>query len=145
MNKKYIGLDLGTTTLGISYSDSLGFVHGKETFRFPKNQYVLARKRVYQLCDDLEIYDLVIGLPLHLNGNESEMSQNCRIFAQNLMEENSKIKIEFCDERMSTVSAHNQINELGFNHDKRKQNVDKIAACIILDTFLRMKENKNGK
>ncbi len=44
--KKILGLDLGTTTLGIAQSDILGFVHGIETFRFPKNQYIVARQNV---------------------------------------------------------------------------------------------------
>ena len=73
MQDKVIGLDLGTTTLGIAYSDVFGFVHGIETFRFPKNQYIVARKHVLELCEKMDIYEIVIGLPLHLSGEMSEM------------------------------------------------------------------------
>ena len=65
--KKYIGLDLGTVTLGIAKSDALGFVHQVETFRFPKTQYVLARKRVYELCEELEITDNVSNIYISTN------------------------------------------------------------------------------
>lgn len=141
---KVLGLDLGTTTLGIAKSDTLGFVHGVETFRFDRNQYIVARKHVLNICDELDIHEIVIGLPLHLNGQISEMATNCIRFKEDLLKDNPSLRIEMIDERLSTVTAHKNINEFGYNHDKRKQNVDKIAACIILDTYLRKKENNNG-
>ena len=45
------------------------------------------------------------------------------------------------DERLSSVTANNFISDRGMNHQQRKDNVDKIAACVILDTYLRMKGN----
>ena len=59
--EKYIGLDLGTVTLGIAASDSLGFVHGLETFRFPKEAYSQARNRVHELVKQTGIKNIVIG------------------------------------------------------------------------------------
>ena len=59
MVKKYLGLDLGTKTLGIAYNDALGFVHGLETFRFDKNQYIVARKHVIELSEKMMINDIV--------------------------------------------------------------------------------------
>ena len=53
MLDKVLGLDLGTTTLGIAYSDSFGFVHGIETFRFDRNQYIVARKHVLELLEKM--------------------------------------------------------------------------------------------
>ena len=137
--KKYLGLDLGTVTLGIAKSDSLGFVHEVETFRYPRTQFVLARKRVYELCDELEIKDIVIGLPKHLNNTESEMSKIVTKFAEDLIAEHPELTVEFQDERLSSVSANKTISLSGMNHEQRKQNVDAIAASIILDTFLRTK------
>ena len=144
MNKA-IGLDLGTTTLGIATSDILGFVHGVETFRFPKNQYIVARKHVHELVAKTGIKEIVLGLPLHLSGEQSEMSENCLRFKEDLLKEDPTLKIEMMDERLSSVTANNTISMRGMNHEQRKQNVDKIAACVILDTYIRMRENKNGK
>ena len=144
MVKKVIGLDLGTTTLGIAYNDALGFVHGVETFRFPKNQYIVARKHVHEVVEKMMIKEIVIGLPLHLSGEMSEMANNVLRFIEDLKKEDPSLDIHTMDERLSSVSANNTISELGFNHEKRKQSVDRIAACVILDTYIRMKEKQNN-
>ena len=140
--KQLLGLDLGTTTLGIATNDYLGFVHGVETFRFDRNQYIVARKHVLELCDKMMINKIVIGLPKHLNNTPSEMSENVLRFKEDLLEANPNLTIDLCDERLSTVSAHKSLNELNVNHKQRKDSVDRIAACIILDTYLAMKGNK---
>ena len=141
---KVIGLDLGTTTLGIAYSDVLGFVHGIETFRFPKNQYIVARKHLHEVIAKYGIKEIAIGLPLHLSGEMSEMANNVMRFIDDIKTEDPSLDIHTVDERLSSVSANNTISALGMNHDQRKQSVDRIAACVILDTYIRMKENKHG-
>ena len=141
MLNKVIGLDLGTTTLGIAYSDSFGFVHGIETFRFDRNQYIVARKHVLELCEKMMINEIAIGLPLHLNGEMSEMANNVMRFREDLLKENPSLIINTVDERLTSVTANRSISEQGFNHKQRKESVDRIAACIILDTYVRMKEN----
>lgn len=139
MGKKVIGLDLGTTTLGIAKSDFLGFVHGVETLKFPKNQYIVARKRVLQLVNETGINEIAIGLPLHLSGEESEMSKIVLHFIDDLKKENPLLIINTVDERLSSVTANKTISDLGMNHSQRKNSVDRIAACVILDTYIRMK------
>lgn len=143
MLDKVIGLDLGTKTLGIAYSDSFGFVHGIETFRFDRNQYIVARKHVLELAEKMGINEIAIGLPLHLSGGMSEMAENVMRFRDDLLKENPSLIINTVDERLTSVIANNSISEQGFNHKKRVESVDRIAACIILDTYIRMKENNN--
>ena len=142
MLNQVLGLDLGTTTLGIAYSDAFGFVHGIETFRFDRNQYIVARKHVLELAEKMMINEIAIGLPLHLSGEMSEMAQNVLRFKEDLLKENPKLIINTVDERLTSVSANRSISEQGFNHKKRKESVDRIAACIILDTYVRMKERQ---
>ncbi|MBR0439484.1 MAG: Holliday junction resolvase RuvX [Bacilli bacterium] len=141
MLDRVLGLDLGTTTLGIAYSDPFGFVHGIETFRFDKNQYIVARKHVLKLVEEMMIKEIAIGLPLHLSGEMSEMANNVIRFKDDLLKENPHLIINLVDERLSSVSANRSISEQGLNHKKRKESVDRIAACIILDTYIRMKGN----
>ncbi|HNX16081.1 MAG TPA: Holliday junction resolvase RuvX [Bacilli bacterium] len=143
--KKILGLDLGTTTLGIAQSDSLGFVHGVETFRFPKNQYIIARQHVLKLVEELEIEEIALGLPLHLSGQMSDMANNAMRFRDDLLAANPNLRIAMVDERLSSVTAHDTISARGMSHEQRKQNVDKIAACVILDTYIRTKEFNHGK
>lgn len=141
---KVIGLDLGTTTLGIAYSDYLGFVHGLETFRFPKNQFIVARKHLHEVVEKLMIKEIVIGMPYHLSGNMSDMAESVNRFIEDIKKEDPGLIIHTMDERLSSVTANNTISELGYNHDKRKQSVDRIAACVILDTYIRKKERENA-
>lgn len=140
MMNQVLGLDLGTTTLGIAYSDSFGFVHGIETFRFDRNQYIVARKHVLEVLDKMMINEVAIGLPLHLSGEMSEMANNVIRFKDDILKERPSLIINTVDERLTSVSANRSISEQGMNHKQRKESVDRIAACIILDTYVRMKE-----
>lgn len=136
---KVIGLDLGKKTCGIAYSDSLGFVHGIETYRFKAFDYIDAAKHVDSIAKEKEITEFALGLPLHLSGNMSEMGQNVLNFKELLIKLNPSYKIELIDERFSTVEAHHTLSELNVSHQQRKDSVDTYAACEILDTYIRRK------
>ncbi|MBQ6920624.1 MAG: Holliday junction resolvase RuvX [Bacilli bacterium] len=137
--EKYIGLDLGTTTLGVATSDVLGFVHGVETFRFPKEAYSQARDYVHKLVEKTGIKNLVIGLPINMDGSQGFRADSSKRFKEDLLKEDPTLKIELVDERLTTVSAHKTLNQLNVSGKERKGSVDRIAACEILDFYLRMK------
>ena len=139
---KVIGLDLGTKTLGIAKSDALGFVHGIETFRFPFKQYIVARQHVLDVVKEVGTKEIALGYPLHLSGTTSEMSETVLRFKDDLLAMDPDLDIHLVDERLTSISANQSISERGMNHQQRKDNVDKIAACIILDTYIRTKEKK---
>ena len=137
--EKYIGLDLGTTTLGVATSDVLGFVHGVETFRFPKEAYSQARDYVHKIVEKTGIKNLVIGLPINMDGSQGFRADSSKRFKEDLLKEDTSLKIELVDERLTTVSAHKTLNQLNVSGKERKGSVDRIAACEILDFYLRMK------
>lgn len=137
--EKYIGLDLGTTTLGVATSDVLGFVHGVETFRFPKEAYSQARDYVHKLVEKTGIKNLVIGFPINMDGSQGFRADSSKRFKEDLLKEDPTLKIELVDERLTTVSAHKTLNQLNVSGKERKGSVDRIAACEILDFYLRMK------
>ncbi len=137
--EKYIGLDLGTTTLGVASSDVLGFVHGVETFRFPKEAYSQARDYVHKLVEKTGVKNLVIGLPINMDGSQGFRADSSKRFKEDLLKEDPTLKIELVDERLTTVSAHKTLNQLNVSGQQRKGAVDRIAACEILDFYLRMK------
>ena len=140
--EKVLGLDLGSVTLGIAYSDELGFVHGVETFRFTKGQYSKARERVHQLLKEKGIKVIALGLPLSLNGgNQGESIDRVNRFREDLLKEDPSLTIDLVDERFTSVMSNNLITEMGYNHNKRKEMVDRLAACEILDFYLRSKNN----
>lgn len=140
--EKYIGLDLGTVTLGIATSDSLGFVHGLETFRFPKEAYSQARKRVRDLVNQTGIKNIVIGLPINMDGTQGWRAESSIKFKDDLLKEDPSLKIELQDERLTSVSAHKTLYDLNVSGKKHKDSVDRIAACEILDFYIRVKGNK---
>ena len=137
---KVIGLDLGTKTLGIAKSDALGFIHGVETFRFPFKQYIVARQHVLDVVKEIGTKEIALGYPLHLSGEQSEMSETVLRFKEDLLKMDPELDIHLVDERLSSVTANQSISERGMNHQQRKDNVDKIAACIILDSYIRSKK-----
>ena len=137
--EKYIGLDLGTTTLGVASSDVLGFVHGVETFRFPKEAYSQARDYVHKLVEKTGVKNLVIGLPINMDGSQGFRADSSKRFKEDLLKEDPTLIIELVDERLTTVSAHKTLNQLNVSGQQRKGAVDRIAACEILDFYLRMK------
>lgn len=139
---KYLGLDLGTTTLGVASSDTLGFVHGVETFRFPKDAYSQARDHVHELVAKTGIKNIIIGLPINMDGSQGFRAQSSIKFKEDLEKEDSSLKIELVDERLTTVSAHRTLSEMNVSSKNRKESVDRLAACEILDFYLRMKGNK---
>ena len=137
--EKYIGLDLGTVTLGIATSDTLGFVHGLETFRFQKEAYSQARKRVHELVESTGIKNIVIGLPINMDGSQGWRAESSIKFKDNLLKEDPTLVIELQDERLTSVSAHKTLYDMNISTKKHKESVDRIAACEILDFYIRMK------
>ena len=140
--EKYIGLDLGTVTLGIATSDSLGFVHGLETFRFQKEAYSQARKRVHEVVASTGIKNIVIGLPINMDGSQGWRAESSIKFKDDLLSEDPTLKIDLQDERMTSISAHKALYEMNVSTKKHKETVDRLAACEILDFYIRMKGNK---
>lgn len=137
-----LGLDLGKKTLGIAKSDALGIPHPLEVFRFPYEGYQKAISRVIELVNELNISEIALGLPLHLNGSESDMSKVVRIFKDKLLEALPSIKIELIDERYSSTMSLRNLSTMGVNAKNAKSVVDMAAAQEILSTYLRMKGNK---
>ena len=140
--EKYIGLDLGTVTLGIATSDSLGFVHGLETFRFQKEAYSQARKRVHEVVASTGIKNIVIGLPINMDGSQGWRAESSIKFKDDLLSEDPTLKMDLQDERMTSISAHKTLYEMNVSTKKHKETVDRLAACEILDFYIRMKGNK---
>ncbi|MCQ2814699.1 MAG: Holliday junction resolvase RuvX [Bacilli bacterium] len=136
---KAIGLDLGTTTLGIAISDSLGIVHGLETFHFQANAYSKAREKVHEIVNEKDIKIIALGYPLNMDGTIGERAKSCLKFRDDLLKEDDSLTIEMVDERLTTVMAHRSLSDMNVNHEKRKQVVDTLAASEILETFVRSK------
>ncbi len=130
-----IALDIGTVRIGIATSDPMGIIaSGYETFVRTKN-FEDDLKKIAALAETKQADAFVIGLPLNMDGTEREKVAEIRDFADNLSRFTDR-KIVFQDERLSTVSAQKALIESGMRREKRKQVVDKVAATIILQSYL---------
>lgn len=130
-----IALDIGTVRIGIATSDPMGIIaSGYETFVRTKD-YETDLKNIARLAEEKQADTFVLGLPLNMDGTEGEKVREIRAFADDLRKYTDK-KIVFQDERLSTVSAEKALIESGMRREKRKKVVDKVAATIILQSYL---------
>ena len=135
-----IGLDVGDRTVGIAVSDPLGITaQGVTTL-----DRVGIRKDTGKVLDLVREYDcdgIVIGLPLSMNGTDSEQTGKVREFGtmlENKMRSTAMkgIEIIWRDERLTTVQAERVLVEADVSRKKRKQVIDKQAAVLILQSYL---------
>lgn len=130
-----IALDIGDVRIGIATSDPMGIIAGGyETFTRTKNidkdlNYLSILIKEKQ-CDTI-----IIGLPLNMDGTEGKRVEIVKEFAEKL-KKRINIEIVYHDERLSTVSAERALIESGMRREKRKQVIDKVAATIILQSYL---------
>ena len=90
---------------------------------------------LHRLAVENEVYEIVVGNPLHMDGRESPQSQKVARFAEEL-EKVLKLPIVFWDERLTSFEAEQHLENMGLNWRQRRQQVDKVAAMIILQDYL---------
>ncbi|MDD2377293.1 MAG: Holliday junction resolvase RuvX [Bacilli bacterium] len=144
---RYLGLDLGTKTLGLSISDQTGTIASSlKTISFENEDYDSLLPILKQIIEEYDIKELVLGLPKNMNNTIGERAEKTLAF-QKKLESFLNMKVSLMDERLSTVSATNYLLEANMSRKKRKTKVDKIAANIILQSYLdkRKGENENER
>lgn len=133
---RVVGLDLGSKTLGIAMSDALKMIASPiETYRFEDEDYQAA---LNYLCDFMKknnVSEAVLGLPKHMNGDIGIRGEISLSFKA-MIEERTDVKVILWDERLSSVEANKLLISNDVSRKKRKQVVDKMAAVIILQSYL---------
>ncbi len=134
-----LGLDLGTKTLGVAVSDKTGLISSPlKTINYKDYDYLLCE--VKKIIENYEINSIVLGLPKNMDNSNGNRVNETLIF-KNLLEKATNLKVILMDERLSTVEAENVLINADMSRKKRKKVIDNLAASIILDTYLRRKEN----
>ena len=132
---KLVCIDYGKSRIGLASHDASGILASpigtvEEKF-FPLQLEKTAEKLKEAGCDKF-----IIGLPLNMDGSESESSELVREFAEKLSEQ-TEITYEFIDERLSTVSAHIALNQADMSGSKKRRKVvDTVAAMILMQAYL---------
>ena len=132
---KYLGLDLGSRTLGVSVSDDGAMIATSYTVIRHNEEYERLIDEVAKMVSDLNIQAIVLGFPKNMNntiGPKGELS----LRFQKELEEKLSIPVYLQDERLTTKSATDMLIQGNVSRKKRKKVVDSIAATIILQTYL---------
>ena len=138
---KYLGLDLGTRSLGLSISDMTHTIASTyKTLRYEENDYNYLLQELKKIIEQEKIKKIILGLPKNMNNTIGESAERCLNFKK-LLEEKLKITVEMQDERLTTVEATNYMIEANMSKKKRKQKIDSLAANIILQTYLDRKKD----
>lgn len=133
---KKLGLDLGNKTLGIAISDELGFLsRGLETYRFNEKEFNNPLHYTIELIKKYNIDVVVLGFPKNMDGTIGEQGNISMDFKQNL-EEQTNVKVVLWDERLTSKMASNMMINQKLKRKQRKQDIDKMAAVIILQGYL---------
>lgn len=126
--------------IGIALSDERQIIAQPLTcIACEKSLEATVKKVVEELAKHSKIETIVIGLPLHMSGKESPMSEQVRKFAA-LLEKHTPIPIVFFDERLTTALVERALKEAEMNRKKRKTLVDALAATVILQTYMAQNE-----
>ncbi len=131
-----MGLDLGTKTIGVAISDELGWTaQGIETIKRYGGTDEKDLTRLEQLIDEYDVSEIVLGYPKNMNGTIGERGQASEQFAE-VLKAKFKLPVLLWDERLTTVSAERMLIEADVSRKKRKTVIDKLAAVIILQSYL---------
>jgi len=128
------GIDYGTVRIGVAISDR------DQTIASPLDNYTRRNDKLDQqyfrdLAKQERIVGFIVGLPVHSSGDESKKSKEARVFGAWLAK-TTDLPVSWFDERYTTAHAKQLMQDSGLTHKKRKQRLDKLAAQILLATYL---------
>lgn len=133
---RYIGLDLGTKTIGVALSDVTHTISSPlKTIRFAEGDFNSAIPEIKELVEQFNVEKIILGLPKNMNNTIGESGDRALLF-KDTIEESLNVPVIMQDERLSTVEATNYMLEADISRKKRKQKIDGLAANIILQTYL---------
>lgn len=146
----WMGVDLGDARVGIAVSDPEG------SMAYPLRDITVygdsfqALDECIEIIDDHHVNHVVVGYPLLLNGEEGKSARKDRRWAQQLRirlvrRGISSVSVQLQDERLTTVTAHRQLEEAGYRARKHRPMVDQQSAVIILQTALDRFAHQEGR
>ncbi len=134
---RVVGIDYGKARIGIAITDPMRIICSPHATADSAPSMKGKVEEVVKALPDLAEIDLfVVGLPLHLKGQESQMSEEVRKFAAVLESETGK-EVALFDERLTSMGAESLLRSGGLNRKQRAKNSDKLSACLLLETYIK--------
>lgn len=131
-----LGLDLGSKTIGVALSDLSKLIASTlTTIYFEEDNYEAGLSELLKLLETVEVDEIVLGLPKHMNGDIGERGQISLSFKVRI-EEETGLPVILWDERLSTQAATRTLIAADVSRKKRKKVVDQMAAVLILQGYL---------
>jgi putative Holliday junction resolvase len=130
---RILALDVGGQRIGLAISDPLGTI-AQPLMTIQRNDTSV--DEIVRIARDKEVGEIVVGLPVNMNGTSGEQAEAVREFA-GLLAERIDIPLVFIDERLSTVEAEKLMISADVSRRKRRGTIDSVAAAIILEKRLR--------
>lgn len=139
---RILAVDYGDARTGLAVSDNSELLASPVGTITEYNAERLAQK-VAGSAKEQNAGEIIVGLPINMNGTKGERAEKCEAFAE-LLRGLVDIPVKMWDERSTTVTAHQYLNETNVRGKKRKAVVDTVAATIILESYLayRKKQSK---
>ena len=131
---KIMAVDYGDARTGLAVCDRTEFLASPIGTIEERNAQLLAMK-VAHMAEQYEVGEIIVGLPLNMNGSKGPRAEKCEAFAD-MLSQLTETPVNMWDERSTTVSAHNILNETNVRGKKRKAVVDTVAATVILEAYL---------
>lgn len=142
MNGRVMGLDVGKVRVGVALSDPLGYTAQPLLTLWRKSPSADFRS-LMRLIRKHEVVEIVVGNPLHMSGDVSPWAAKVQRFAEELRER-SGLPVQLWDERLSSVAAHEILDEVGHDKRDRKYVIDQVAAVVILRGWMEARESAGG-
>ncbi len=138
---RYLGLDLGTKTLGLAISDELGIIATSYKILRHDENYESLIPQVIDIIKEKKIQALVLGLPKNMNNTVGERGEVSLSF-QKRLEQETGLPVYMQDERLTTRQAESVLISNDTSRKKRKKVIDSLAATIILQSYLDRREKE---
>ncbi len=138
---RYLGLDLGTKTIGLALSDQTGLIASSYAILRHDNHPQECMDQLLEVIAKEEVGILVLGYPKNMNNTLGPRAEATLEFKK-LLEQQTKLPVELEDERLTTKVAEQTLIEANTRRKKRKQVIDAVAATIILQSYLDKRRKK---
>ena len=140
---RYLGIDLGSKTIGLAMSDQTCTIASPfKTIFFDNEDYLSTIDEIKQITKEYEIQKIILGLPKNMNNTLGERAQITMQYKK-MLEDNLNISVILFDERLTSVISNSILIEADMSRKKRKKKVDSIDAQIILQDYLNKEKNNN--
>lgn len=130
-----MSVDYGDVRTGIAVCDKMQILASPVCVITEKDKEKLADK-IKELASERKVERICVGVPQNMDGSYGFRSDACREFGE-LLREKTGLQVDFQNERLTTVSAHNILNTMDVRGKKRKAVVDAVSAVLILEDYMK--------